>query len=153
MRTTDFSRAPAIGQGEAIFAGGTNFGSLAAMLRLPRLWFPLVRRMKRSPGYRGHHIWYRFPFTLGTIAFFADRDALLTFARSPEHARIMQWVMEQGNARGGFIRLYDAQPGGYSSGMWRAEPPHVMRHIARFSPIAGEEKGPLVEHAQTTPMT
>jgi len=144
MRTTDFSCAPAIGQAEAIFAGGTNFGSLPAMLRLPRLWFPLVRRMKRSPGYRGHHIWYQFPFTLGTIAFFADRDALLTFARSPEHARIMDWVMERGNARGGFIRLYDDQPGGYSSGMWRAEPPHVMRHIERFSAIAGEEKGPPV---------
>jgi len=41
------------------------------------------------------------------------------------------------------IRLYDAQPSGYSSGVWRAEPPHAMRYIARFSPIAGEEKSSL----------
>jgi len=81
---------------------------------------------------------------LGTIAFFADKDALLSFARSPEHHAIMRWVMEPGNAHGGFIRLYEALPFGYSSGCWRAEPPHVMRHIDHFTPLTTETQGPPV---------
>src|SRR3712207_1605234 len=121
MRTTDFSRAPAIGQASAQFVGATRFAGSRALVGLVRRWLPMVRRMKRSPGYRGHKVWYAFPFTLGTIAFFDTRDDLLQFARSPEHAEIMRWVMRPGNARGGFIRLYEVLPSGYSSGIWRAE--------------------------------
>jgi hypothetical protein len=144
MRTTDFSCAPDIGQATAQFVGATFFNGPLAMLRLYRRWRPMMRRLKRAPGYRGHRVWYRFPFTLGTIAFFADRDALLSFARSPEHAELMRWVMEPGNARGGFIRIYEALPQGYSSGVWRAEPGKLMKAIDRFTPLEGEEQGPLV---------
>ena len=56
----------------------------------------------------------------------------------------MRWVMEPGNARGGFIRIYEALPHGYSSGIWRAEPGQVMRAIERFTPIRGEAEPPLV---------
>ncbi len=144
MRTTDFSRAPLIGQATAEFVGATRFRGPLSMIELARRWYPMLAKLKRSPGYRGHHVWYRFPFTLGTIAFFADKDALLSFARSPEHHAIMRWVMEPGNARGGFIRLYEALPFGYSSGCWRAEPPHVMRHIDHFNPLTAETQGPPV---------
>jgi hypothetical protein len=119
MRTTDFSRAPDIGQAGAQFVGATNFR---------------------------HRVWFRFPFTFGTIAFFTDRDALLTFARCPEHARLMQWVMEPGNARGGFIRFWEVLPDGYSSGVWRAESPHEMKAIERFTHLEGENEPPLVAH-------
>jgi hypothetical protein len=144
MRTTDFSRAPSIGQAGAQFVGGTCFTGLRAFMQLARRWFPLVRRMKRSPGYRGHKIWYSFPFTIGTIAFFATRDDLLAFARTPEHAEIMRWVMRPGNAHGGFIRLFEALPSGYSSGIWRAEPGHALRAIEQFTPLRGELAGPPV---------
>src|SRR5204863_435348 len=106
MRTTDFSCAPAIGQATAQFVGATYFSGPIALVQLYFRWRRLVRRLMRAPGYRGHRIWFRFPSTLGTIAFFSDRDALLAFARSPEHASIMRWVMEPGNARGGFIRIW-----------------------------------------------
>ena len=144
MRTTDFSRAPRIGQATAQFVGATKFAGPRSFIPLARKWFPMVRRMKRHPAYRGHVIWYRFPFTLGTIAFFADRESLLEFARSPEHAWLMRWVMEPGSARGGFIRLYAAEPNGYSSGVWRAEPPHVLQAISHFTPLGDEELGPAV---------
>jgi hypothetical protein len=144
MRTTDFSRAPAIGQATAQFVGGTRFAGPRALVGLLRRWQPMVRRLKRSPGYRGHQVWYRFPFTLGTVAFFADRESLLSFARCPEHAEIMRWVMEPGNARGGFIRFYEVVPHGYSSGVWRAEPPHAMQSIERFTSVGDEEQGPRV---------
>lgn len=144
MRTTDFSRAPAMGQARAQFVGGTKFTGLPAFIQLARRWFPLLRRMKRSPGYRGHQIWYAFPFTIGTIAFFESRDDLLAFARTPEHAEIMRWVMRPGNAHGGFIRLFEALPSGYSSGVWRAEAGHELQTIKQFSPLAGEVDGPPV---------
>ena len=144
MRTTDFSRAPLMGQAGAQFVGGTNFTGLRAFVGLARRWFPLVRRMKRSPGYRGHKIWYTFPFTIGTIAFFATRDDLLVFARTREHAEIMRWVMRPGNAHGGFIRLYEVLPSGYSSGVWRAETGHELRAIERFTPLSHEQAGPPV---------
>jgi hypothetical protein len=144
MRTTDFSRAPEIGQAAAQFVGGTKFSGLGAFVELVRLWRPLVRRMKRAPGYRGHKVWYTFPWTFGTIAFFETRDDLLAFARTPEHARIMRWVMRPDKARGGFIRLFEALPSGYSSGVWRAEPPHEMRAIETFTPLSREERPPAV---------
>ncbi|MBO0783200.1 MAG: hypothetical protein J2P37_30670 [Ktedonobacteraceae bacterium] len=137
MRTTDFSHAPAIGQATAQFVGATCFAGPLRLLGLYRRWRPLVKRLKQTPGYRGHRVWYRFPFTLGTIAFFADRDALLKFARSPEHASIMRWVMQPGNARGGFIRFYEVLPHGYSSGIWRAED-HEMKAIEHFTPLSSE---------------
>jgi hypothetical protein len=143
MRTTDFSHAPRVGQATAMFVGGTSFDGLPGLLGVIRRWRGLVRRMKQSPGYCGHYVWYRFPFTLGTIAFFADRDALLRFARTPEHAEIMRWVMEPGHARGGFIRLWKVLPSGYSSGVWRAEA-NVMRAIDRFTPLEGEASPPRV---------
>lgn len=143
MRTADFSSAPPVGQATAMFVGGTCFSGPLAVVQLLRRWSPLVRRMKHSPGYRGHYVWYRFPFTFGTTAFFADLEALLLFARSREHAAIMRWVMEPGNARGGFIRLYEAHAQGYSSGIWRAEG-NVMRAIDRFTKLAGEPEAPTV---------
>lgn len=144
MRTTDFSHAPIIGQATAQFVGATRFRGPRAFVHLGRRWLAMVRRMKSAPGYCGHHVWYRFPFTLGTIAFFDNADSLLAFARSPEHAEIMRWVMEPGNARGGFIRIYQASPHGYSSGVWRAEPPHIMRAIDHFTPLHDETEGPAV---------
>jgi hypothetical protein len=144
MRTQDFSRAPAIGQARAQFVGGTKFRHPFALIGLYRRWRPMVRRLKTSTGYLGHHVWFAFPFTFGTIAFFTDRDALLIFARCPEHARMMEWVMKPGNAHGGFIRFWEAEPDGYSSGVWRAEPPHELKAIDRFTPVSGESRPPLV---------
>ena len=144
MRTTDFSHAPSIGQAGAQFVGGTKFRHPLAIYGLYRHWRPMVKQLKKSSGYLGHHVWFGFPLTFGTIAFFTDRDALLTFARTPEHARLVEWVMQPGNARGGFIRLWESCPEGYSSGVWRAEPPHILRAIDQFSPLQGELEPPLV---------
>jgi hypothetical protein len=143
MRSTDFTHAPSIGQANAMFVGATCFSGPLAMMKLYTLWRPMVRRLRRHPGYCGHRVWYRFPFTVGTMAFFRDKQAMLKFARTPEHATLMKWVMEPGNARGGFIRLHEAMPSGYSSGIWRAEEP-VMRAIDHFTPLPGEEAAPAV---------
>jgi hypothetical protein len=133
-----------MGQATAQFVGATNFRRPLALIGLYRHWLPTVRRLKESSGYLGHRVWFAFPFTFGTIAFFADRDSMLTFARCPEHARLIQWVMRPGNARGGFIRFWQVLPDGYSSGVWRVEPPHEMKAIDRYSPLQGEMEPPLV---------
>ena len=144
MRTKDFRHAPPLGQAEAMFVGGTRFTSPLALLGLARRWFPMLRRLKESPGYCAHYVWYAFPYTFGTIAFFRTRESMLEFARCAEHAGLMRWSMTPGTAHGGFIRLFQAEEWGYSSGVWRAEPGQAMGHIERFSPLLGETAGPPV---------
>ena len=116
MRTTDFSAAPPQGQATAMFIGATRYSGPLAMLRTIRTWRPMVRQMKRMAGYRWHTVYYRFPYTLGTIAFFSDRDAMLKFARSRHHRDLMCWLTDEGarNATAGFIRLHSAEPHGYT---------------------------------------
>ncbi len=144
MRTTDFSRAPRIAQAKAQFVGATRFRGPLDLIGLARKWFPVERRLKVASGYCGHWTFYWFPFTFGTVAFFTDEASLLRFARTPEHAALMQWVMRP-NASGGFIRLWSAEPSGYSSGVWRAEAPGLMRGITHFTALADEEHPPRVD--------
>ncbi|WP_433393132.1 DUF4188 domain-containing protein [Micromonospora sp. KLBMP9576] len=144
MRTTDFSAAPPAGQATAMFVGATRYAGLTSIVRLTGRWLRMVRQMKRMTGYRWHTVYYRFPFTLGTIAFFSDRDALLKFARSRHHRDLMCWVTDgTRNATAGFIRLYDAAPHGYSNGVWRAEG-DGMAHVPTFTALSTEVDGPPV---------
>jgi hypothetical protein len=101
--------------------------------------------------YCWHTVYWQWPLTLGTIAFFRDRDALLKFARSKYHRELMCWVTDHGkrNATGGYIRLYTAGDSGYTNGIWRAEA-DVMAHIETFSPLAAETAGPPV-HREPAP--
>lgn len=144
MRTADFSQAPKVAQATSMFVGATKYRGPLAMIQLLPTWVKMVAMMKKMPGYCQHFVWYEFPFTLGTIAFFKDQDSLLRFARSKYHRDLMIWVTEgTKHATGGFIRLYDAQEKGYSNGVWRAEE-NVMKHIERFTPLSMETQGPEV---------
>ncbi|GLZ10758.1 hypothetical protein Acsp04_09930 [Actinomadura sp. NBRC 104425] len=144
MRTADFSRAPRQAQATAMFVGATRYRGPLSVLTLSLTWFRLVRDMKRMRGYCWHKVYWEFPFTLGTLAFFEDRDSLLLFARSRHHRRLMRWVTDgTRNATGGYIRIYNAEPEGYSNGVWRAEG-DVMAHICEFTPLSHEEQGPPV---------
>lgn len=144
MRTDDFSRAPAQARAGAMFIGATRYSGPLAVLRLYPRWRRMVRDLKRMTGYRWHTIYWEYPCTLGTIAFFTDRDAMLRFARSRHHRRLMQWVTDgTRNATGGYIRLFTAEPGGYANGIWRAEG-NEMAHIPTFTPLSTETAGPAV---------
>ncbi|MBF9131239.1 DUF4188 domain-containing protein [Plantactinospora sp. S1510] len=144
MRTDDFSTAPAQARAGAMFIGATRYSGPLAVLRLYPQWLRMVRDLKRMAGYRWHTIYWEYPCTLGTIAFFTDRDAMLRFARSRHHRRLMQWVTDgTRNATGGYIRLYTAEPDGYTNGIWRAEGDE-MAHIPTFTPLSTEAAGPAV---------
>jgi hypothetical protein len=144
MRTSDFSKAPPQGQATAMFIGATRYSSPLAILTLSLKWFRMLRDMKRMRGYCWHKVYWEFPLTLGTIAFFTDHDTLLRFARSRHHRKLMVWVTDgTKNATGGYIRLYNAEPSGYSNGVWRAEG-NQMAHIPTFTPLSSEEEGPPV---------
>ncbi|GIF22466.1 hypothetical protein BJ973_002790 [Actinoplanes tereljensis] len=145
MRTDDFSQAPPLGQATAMFVGATRYRSPYDIVVLSLTWFRLVRQMRRMRGYRWHRVYWQWPFTLGTIAFFADRDAMLKFARSKHHRALMCWVADHGtrHATGGYIRLYTADRDGYTNGVWRAED-EPMAHIADFSALSTETAGPPV---------
>lgn len=145
MRTSDFSRAPAPAQAGSLFVGATRYRGPLALARLLPRWLRMVRDLKRVRGYCWHRVYWEFPFTLGTIAFFTDRDAMLRFARTRHHRELMQWVTDPGrrNATGGYIRLYTAEPAGYSNGVWRAEGDELA-HIPHFTPLSQEPAGPPV---------
>lgn len=144
MRTSDFGKAPPQGQATAMFVGATRYRSPLSILTLTFTWVRMVRDMKRMRGYCWHKVYWEFPLTLGTLAFFTDRDALLRFARSRHHRKLMVWVTDgTKNATGGYIRLYNAEPEGYSNGIWRAEG-ETMGHIADFTPLTSEQTGPAV---------
>lgn len=144
MRTKEFSKAPLVGQATAMFVGATSYTSLGSIFTLLGTWFIMVRQMKRMPGYCKHIVYYEPPLTLGTIAFFKDRDSLLRFARSKHHHKLMTWVTGGAQvADAGFIRLYNAEESGYSNGKWRAED-NTMKAINEFSPLENEKTGPPV---------
>ena len=144
MKTTDFSLAPRVGQATAMFVGATRYRNLMSVVKLLPSWFRMVRQMKRMKGYCRHFVYYEWPLTLGTIAFFEDRDSMLTFARSRHHRKLMVWATDgTRNAKGGYIRLYAADLEGYSNGIWRAEA-NEMRHIERFTATSSESEGPSV---------
>jgi hypothetical protein len=72
-------------------------------------------------------------------------DQMLRFARNKLHRELMAWVSEPDgrNANAGFIRLYDARPGGsYANGAWSAE--GAAGYDERFSPTSKEAQGPPV---------
>lgn len=145
MRTKDFSKAPLIGQATAMFVGATSYKGIGSIFYLMTVWFKMVNQMQKMPGYCRHFVWYDFPLTLGTIAFFKDQDSLMRFARSKHHTELMLWVSDgTKNADGGFIRIYNAKEEGYSNGKWRAEE-NVMKIIERFTPVSNESNGPLVK--------
>jgi hypothetical protein len=145
MRTTDFSKAPPQAEATAMFIGATRYAGLRTLVELAPMWRRMVTEMKRSRGYRWHRVYYEFPLTLGTMAFFADRDALLKFGRSKAHRELMCWLVDNGtrNAKAGFIRFYAAEPHGYSNGTWRAED-EAMGHIPTWTPLPRESEGPAV---------
>lgn len=146
MRTSDFSKAPPQAQATAMFVGATRYRSPISIITLSFTWVRLVRDLKRMRGYCWHKVYWEFPLTLGTIAFFTDRDAMLRFARSRYHRKLMLWVTDgTRNATGGYIRLYSAEPHGYSNGVWRSEG-NLMAHIPTFTPLSSEpgDEGPAV---------
>ena len=145
MRTQDFSQAPDIAQAGVMFVGGTRYTSPAAWLRHAGRYRTMIAEMKRMRGYRGHRTYWQPPFTLGTIAWFDTMDDLMLFARTGTHRELMAWVTDgTRNATGGWIRIYTADPHGYTNGVWRAEG-NVMQNIETFTPIGKEQVGPPVE--------
>lgn len=147
MRTDDFSKAPRIAQGEAMFVGGTRYTSPLAWLRHARRYRVMIKQMQRFRGYCGHRTYWQRPWTLGTVAWFETTDDLMLFARSGVHRELMAWVVERRNATGGWIRIYTASPHGYANGVWRAEGDELA-HIERFTPIGRETEGPLVRRGK-----
>ncbi|MEU9114937.1 DUF4188 domain-containing protein [Streptomyces sp. NPDC048483] len=147
MRSTDFSRTPAPGPAGALFVGATSYSGLRAIVALTPRWLRMVREMRRMRGYVWHKVYWRFPYTLGTIAFFTERDDLLKFARGKAHHELMCWLTDEGSGRatGGYIRIYTAEESGYTNGIWRAEDGR-LGHIDTFTPLSYEHTPRTVSH-------
>jgi len=95
----------------ALFYGQTRYTSPLSWLAFSRRWTRLVARMSRMRGHRGHRVYWSWPFSLGTIAFFDGTDSLLAMSRGPEHRELMVWLTASSRwATAGFIRFYEPVP-------------------------------------------
>ncbi|WP_205529207.1 GNAT family N-acetyltransferase [Microbacterium halotolerans] len=95
----------------ALFFGETRYTSPLSWLAFSRRWVRLVARMVRMRGHRGHRVYWTWPFSLGTIAFFDSEDAMLAMSRGPEHRELMVWLTASNRwASAGFIRFYAPVP-------------------------------------------
>jgi hypothetical protein len=155
MRTTDLSKLPRYGQANAVFIGASEYTGLRALIALWPNWLRLRRRLKGAPGFCGHFIYYKFPFTFGQVVLFETRDQMMRFARNKLHRELMSWVTEHDgekgrNANAGFIRLYEALPeGAYANGAWSAE--GAAGYDERFGALSTEEQGPPVRPQKAKP--
>ncbi|QQB12982.1 hypothetical protein [Brevibacterium casei] len=140
MRSNDFSLAPPQARAESFFLGANRYRNPLSMLGQVRRWPKLAKALRRAPGYLWHRSYYEFPDRIGLLVAFATRDDLMRFARTPEHVEIMHWLVGAGDsspARGGFIRLLDAEEWGYTNGEFRAED-RRLGMIETFTPTSEE---------------
>lgn len=94
----------------SMFVGATRYTTPLAWAVTGRIWGQMTGKMRRMPDYCWHGIYWEAPWTLGTLANFSTRDALLRFARMPEHRHLMQWIVKDTkNANAGFIRLFASE--------------------------------------------
>jgi heme-degrading monooxygenase HmoA len=121
MFTRDFSRAPDMARGSHMFFGGTRYRGLRALCELAVRWPGFARELRRSPGYCGHVLWYRFPFTFGSVSTWERREDMLAFARTSAHRGAVSWLTRPGIADAAFIRFLQADEAGHTIGSWRGE--------------------------------
>lgn len=150
MKTDDLTLVPPMGRANAVFVGATRYSGLRALVAFLPDWIRLRRRLKQAPGFCDHIVFYRFPYTFGQVVSFETMDQMHRFARNKLHRKLMAWVTEADgkNADAGFIRLYDARPGGYANGMWSNE--GAAGYDERFSPVGKETEGPFVHPRKET---
>jgi hypothetical protein len=115
--TERFGGVPAIGRGAAHFVGGTEFTVTGALLGSVLL-FRLLWRMNRAPGLLYRRFWYRYPLTFGSLAYFDDLASIEAFTRTREHRAIQRFAKKPRHVRGGFVRIYSAEPFGITMGGW-----------------------------------
>ena len=153
MRTEDLSNAPLYARADAVFVGATAYSGLRSLLVFWPKWIRLRRRLKEAPGFCDQFVYYKFPFTFGQIVLFESTDTMLRFARNKLHRELMGWVTDgDRNAKAGFIRLYDARPGGaYANGAWSNE--GAAGYDERFAPLSKETEGPYVKPRKQPPPT
>ena len=145
VKTEDLSKVPQYGRANAVFVGATEYSGIRPLLAHWPKWIRLRRRLKRAPGFCGHYVYYKFPFTFGQVVLFEEMDQLLRFARNKLHRELMAWIVEGDgkNAKAGFVRLYDARPGAtYANGLWSNE--GAKGYDERFTALGNESEGPLV---------
>ena len=145
VKTTDLSKVPPYGRANAVFVGATQYSGFRPLLAHWPKWIRLRRRLKQAPGFCGHYVYYKFPFTFGQVVLFEEMDQLLRFARNKLHRELMAWIVEGDgrNAKAGFVRLYDARPGAsYANGLWSAD--GAQGYDERFSALSKETEGPYV---------
>jgi hypothetical protein len=86
-----------------------GFRSLAWLL-----WkAPTIRReLVAAPGYVRHHLWYRWPLTVGLLSFWTDARSAYAYAHLPVHLSLWRRASRRDFTRGGWLAVYRFHNGG-----------------------------------------
>jgi hypothetical protein len=134
MRSTDFSLAPPQGRAGAMVVVERRFARVSDARRARGARRALAAHLADSPGFLWQKSYSRSPRTLGIASYFGERHQLdRALATAP--ARLGGWLQLESEHPTG--RILEAEPSGYTNGVWRAED-GLMGHIERFTPTSVE---------------
>ncbi|QWT24180.1 hypothetical protein KPL76_01740 [Subtercola sp. PAMC28395] len=142
MRTTDFSKAPvqaragAILVAEQVRGSGESPHSVARRARVERgfVWHKRFRRGGPGGDRRvGVIVCFETAADAESFAATLNRPPRATFTANSSPLELRPPVKE-----GWIARVLNAEPSGYSNGVWRAEA-NVMAHIEHFTPTSVEQ--------------
>jgi hypothetical protein len=134
MRSADFSLAPPQGRAGAMVVVERRFARVPDAHRARTARRALAAHLADSPGFLWQKNYGRSPRILGIASYFGERHQLdRALAEAPVHLR--PWLQLGGEHPTG--RILEAEPSGYTNGVWRAED-GLMGHIERFTPTSVE---------------
>ncbi len=119
-----------------VIDGANELRDVRAAFWMARNWRALRKEMMQSDGYVTHHYYFKFPFTIGLVSFWADERAAYGFARQPVHNKFREWVEKTGGSTGGWLALYEYDHGGP---LWGNGVTYVKKQFDGVIPPAIEE--------------
>jgi heme-degrading monooxygenase HmoA len=115
---------PAEGRGPVVVDGANRMRGLRALALLAWHAPRLRRELVAAPGYLRHHLWYRWPLTVGLVSFWSDTASAYAFAHGPAHLALWRRAARTGFTSGGWLAVYRFHHGGE---LWGDGAPHAKR--------------------------
>lgn len=111
-------------RGPVVVDGANRMSGPLALLRLAWHAPRLRRELVAAPGCLRHHLWYRWPLTVGLVSFWTDAGSAYAFAHGPAHLALWRLAAGSRFTSGGWLAVYRFHHGGE---LWGDGVPHAKR--------------------------
>ena len=113
-------------RGPVVVDGANHMSGVSALLWLALQARSIRRELVSAPGYVRHHLWYRWPLTVGLITIWTDVKSAYAYAHMPVHLSLWRRAARPGFSRGGWLAVYRFDHGGE---LWGDGVPAARRHL------------------------